>query len=302
MRVVFFGTPHFAKEILATLLDHHIEVAAVVTRKDKPLGRSQKQVPPPVKTFALEKKLPVYQPDKASDPEFATFLKSLDADFFVIAAFSEILKENLLEVPRFGCINVHASLLPKYRGAAPVQRCIMEGEKESGVTIMKIDAGLDTGGILAVEKTPIHQDMTAGELAEVLVEIGSKKLLDVIQNFDSYPLIEQNDEEASYAKKLKLEDGYISWDRPAQVIYNQIRGCTPKPGAWTEVEVRGEKKRFKIKKARLSSLQGEIGEVVGEPLTIACQTGAIELLEVQLEGKKAMTSEIFMRGINKILF
>lgn len=302
LKIVFFGTPYIASEILKYLLEHQVEVLAVVTKPDKPVGRKSELAPPPVKVTAQKYHLPVHQPKKASDPEFVSYLKTLGADLFVVAAFSEILKENLLEVPPLGCINVHASLLPKYRGAAPIQRCIMAGEKESGVTIMRMDKGLDTGGMLLVVKTPILPDMTAGELAEQLIKIGSKALLDVIKNFEAYPPTAQREEISSYAKKLTPEDGEISWNAPASDVYNLIRGVTPKPGAWCTVEVRGEKKRLKLKKARLSHLQGSAGQIVGKPLIIACQSGAIELLEVQLEGKKQLTSDIFMRGIDNIKF
>ena len=302
MKIVFFGTPAIAAAILNSLLDHAVDVVAVVTRPDKPVGRKKELVPPPVKRLALERNLPVYQPPKASDPSFVSFLKELGADLFVVAAYSEILKENLLETPPLGCINVHASLLPKYRGAAPIERCIMAGEKESGVTIMKMDKGLDTGGMLKVVKTPIGPDMNAGELALKLIEIGSEALLDVIQNFEAYTPVPQPDEPTVYAKKLSPEDGQILWDAPAEEIYNRIRGVSPKPGAWCMVQVRGEQKRLKVKRARLSSLKGEAGRVVGEPLIIACQTGAIELLNVQLEGKKELSSELFVRGIDNIKF
>ncbi len=302
LKIVFFGTPSIAGEILKYLLDNQVEVLAVVTKQDKPLGRKKELIPPPVKVLAKERGIAVYQPVKASDPEFVSFLKTLHADLFVVAAFSEILKENLLEVSRLGCINVHASLLPKFRGAAPIQRCIMAGEKESGVTIMMMDKGLDTGGMLTVVKTSIYPDMNAGELAEQLIIIGSKALLHVIQNFEAYTPIAQKNEESTYAKKLSLEDAEIMWDAPADQIYNQIRGVSPKPGAWCIVEVHGERKRLKLKKARLSSLQGIPGKIVGKPLIVACQSGAIEILEVQLEGKKELPSELFMRGTDNIKF
>ena len=293
MRLVFFGTPRIAAEILKTLLAHQIDVVAVVTKADKPMGRSGKLIPPPVKQVAVEKNIPCYQPPKASDPKFVEELKALNADLFVVAAFSEIFKENLLEVPRFGCINVHASLLPKYRGAAPIQRCIMAGEKESGVTIMQMDRGLDTGGMIAVAKTPILPDMTAGELTEELTKLGAEALVGVIKNFNTIKIVPQPAGETTYAKKVSLEDGEIVWDRPAEQVYAHIRGVTPKPGAWCFVEVRGVKKRLKIWRARLGG---------NGALIVPCLTGSIELLEVQLEGKRRMESFEFMRGIDKINF
>lgn len=302
MRIVFFGTPRIASEILKCLLEHNIDVIAVVTKKDKPLGRSGKLVPPAVKVLAEQKAIPCHQPVKASDPEFVDYLKTLDADLFVVAAFSEIFKEGLLDVPRFGCINVHASLLPKYRGAAPIQRCIMAGEVESGVTIMQMDRGLDTGGMIAVVKTPILPDMTAGELMIELTKLGGSALVDVIKNFNDIEVTPQPAGETFYAKKVSLEDGEVVWNRPAEKVYAQIRGVTPKPGAWCWVEIRGVKKRLKICSARLSSLSGSVGEVVEGPLIIACSSGAIELLEVQVEGKRRMESDELMRGVDNIIF
>jgi len=302
VRVVFFGTPHFAREILDDLLKHHVEVVAVVTKEDKPLGRSQKKIPPAVKVLAEERGIAVYQPQKASSEEFVSFLKTLKSDLFIVAAFSEILKSNLLGVPRLGCINVHASLLPKYRGAAPIARAIWEGEKESGVSIMKIDEGLDTGGVLAMEKIPIPPDMTAGELSEKMVEVGAKKLFEVLQNFSSYSPVAQKDDASCYAKKITAEDCEVHWDKPSSQVYRQIRALLPKPGPWCRVKVRGEEKRLKILKARECSSSGVAGQIVKKPLTIACKEGSIELLEVQLEGKKPMKSDEFIRGVDNIVF
>ncbi len=287
------------------MLTNGIQVVAVVTKADKPVGRKGTPQPPAVKKLALAHNLPIYQPEKASDPEFVTFLKTLDADLYVVAAFSEILKENLLEAPRLGCINVHASILPKYRGAAPIQRCIMAGEKESGVTIMAMDKGLDTGGILSIAKTPITEEMTAGELAIKLTEIGSKALIDVIKNFETITPQPQPEGETCYAKKLKPEDGKIDWNQPCETIHNLIRGVSPKPGAWCEVLVRGVKKKLSIKKASqeptLSGKPGEILSTGSKSLLVACQTGALSLDIVQLEGKKALAINEFLRGFHNCI-
>lgn len=304
MRIVFFGTPQFAKTILEYLLEQGGDIVAVVTRPDRPKGRSNKPIPSPVKEFALEKKLPVYQPPKASAPEFATFLKGLDADFFVVAAYAEILKENVLEIPKFGCINVHGSILPKYRGAAPIQRAIMAGEEETGVTIMKMALEMDAGDILAIQKTPIPENMTAGELTEKLAEIGKAALwgsLCEVQKGEAKPT-KQNPEEASYAKKLRSEDGEIKWAKPCHEVYNHIRGVTPKPGAWCWVEMKGEKKRLLIKKALLQpSHSGEPGEILSKKeFIVGCASGAVQLLEVQLEGKKTVEGNAFLRGASNV--
>jgi len=304
MRVVFFGTPKFAADILKYLLEKNVEIIAVITRPDKPKGRSKTASPSPVKELADGHSIPVYQPQKTSDPEFIPVLKALQADLFIVAAFAEILKTNVLELPRIGCINVHGSILPAYRGAAPIQRAVMAGEKESGVTIMKMALELDAGDILSIAKTPITEDMTSGELTDKLAELGSEALWEVVQKLEKgeIPSIAQDSTKATYAKKLKHEDGEISWSRPFEEVYNHIRGVTPKPGAWVWVEVKGEKKRLVIRKARKEfNIQGKPGEIVSKSpyeLVIACQNGGIRLLEIQLEGKKAMPSDAFLRGIS----
>lgn len=304
MRVVFFGTPQFAQTILAYLIDKNVEIAAVVTRPDQAVGRSKALVPPPVKELALAKSLPVYQPTKASDPEFASFLNTLDADFFIVSAYAEILKQNILDIPRLGCINVHASILPKYRGAAPIQRSIMAGETETGVTIMKMALKMDAGDILAIRKTDITPEMTAGELMQKLADLGKEALLEVIQKMMNGEEIgeKQDSSEATFAKKLHLEDGEIDWFQPCETVHNQIRGVTPKPGAWCWVELKGVKRRLLIKKSSLQpQTEGEAAEIdrkESSKLIVGCGKGSVRLLNVQLEGKKMMTDEEFLRGIH----
>jgi methionyl-tRNA formyltransferase len=304
MRIVFFGTPLFAKTILEYLLKQDCEIVAVVTRPDKAKGRSSELVFSPVKTFALEHQIPLFQPPKASDPSFVPLLKELNADFFVVAAYAEILKESVLQLPKMGCINVHGSILPKYRGAAPVQRAIIAGETESGVTIMKMAAQLDAGDILAIRKTSIPATMSAGELMEVLANLGKEALWEVLLALTkgTAKAIPQDVSQASYAKKLLPQEGEIDWNRPAESNHNQIRGFTPNPGAWCWVVIKGEKKRLLIKKALphpSSGIPGEILPSLKTELIIACQTGSLSLLEVQLEGKKQMSAAEFLRGISK---
>jgi methionyl-tRNA formyltransferase len=305
MRIVFFGTPVFAQTILSYLYENQVEIAAVVTKPDKPQLRSRQPVPSPVKQFAQEKGLPVYQPIKASDPAFVSgVLAPLKADLFIVAAFSEILKENLLNLPSLGCINVHASLLPKYRGAAPIQRCIMDGQKESGVTIMAMDVGLDTGAMYKKIAVPIMPDMTAGELADQLAQKGAEGMLAVIQELKSgkAKAIVQPLDGATYAKKLTSEDGQVNWGLSSEEVYNHIRGVTPKPGAWCFVTIKGEAKRMRILKARqVATLQSSVAKLTStktHPLLIGCAQGGISLLDVQLEGKKAMSAQSFINGIS----
>lgn len=258
-------------------------------------------MPSAVKQCALERNLPLFQPLKASDPQFIQMtLAPLGIDVCIVAAFSEILKEPLLTLPKKGCINVHASLLPKYRGAAPIQRCIMEGETESGVTIMAMDVGLDTGGMLRQVIVPIAPDMTAGELSIELAHRGAEALWEVLQQVAAGTIhaTPQPPTGSCYAKKLTAEDGHILWNRPSHIVYNHIRAVTPKPGAWCAIEIRGERKRLMIRKARhcpdIVSTPGHIDS----PLVIACQSGGIALLELQLEGKKSLTTQQFLNGID----
>jgi methionyl-tRNA formyltransferase len=302
MRIVFFGTPKFASTILEYLAKQPIEIAAVVSRPDKPKGRSGQPQPTAVKITAEKHGIPVYQPLKASDPEFASFLKSLDADLFVVAAYAEILRQNILEIPRLGCINVHGSVLPKYRGAAPVQRALMAGEKETGVSIMKMALEMDAGDVYSIVKIPISEEMTAGELFDEMAIVGAKALWDVIGKLEKGEIkaVAQDHSQATFTKKVKPEEGEIDWSRPAEEIHNQIRGLTPNPGAWCWVEVRGAKKRLSVKKARVDSKHaGEAGTLVPihSKLIVNCGEEALELLEVQLEGKKSLSAVDFLRGI-----
>lgn len=302
MRIVFFGTPQFASTILEYLAKQPIEIAAVVSRPDKPKGRSGQPQPTAVKITAEKHGIPVYQPLKASDGEFASFLKSLDADLFVVAAYAEILRQNILEIPRLGCINVHGSVLPKYRGAAPVQRALMAGEKETGVSIMKMALEMDAGDVYSIVKIPIPEEMTAGELFDEMAIVGAKALWDVIGKLEKGEInaVVQDHSQATFAKKVKPEEGEIDWSRPAEEIHNQIRGLTPNPGAWCWVEVRGSKKRLSVKKARVDSKHaGEAGTLVPvhSKLIVNCGEKALELLEVQLEGKKSLSAVDFLRGI-----
>lgn len=302
MRIVFFGTPHFAAIILNYLIEQPVEIAAVVSRPDKPKGRSKKPQPTALKSVAKQHNIPIYQPKKASDPEFVAFLKTLDADLFIVAAYAEILKENILTLPHLGCINVHGSILPQYRGAAPVQRALMAGEKQTGVSIMKMVLEMDAGDVYSIVKIPIPEEMTAGELFDEMAGIGAKALWDVMQKLEKGEIqaIAQDHTQATFAKKVTPEDGEIDWKKPVQEIHNQIRGLTPNPGAWCWACVRGMKKRLNIKKARAVSKHfGQPGGfvVLQSKLLVNCKEGALELVEVQLEGKKPMFAEVFLRGV-----
>lgn len=310
MRVVYFGTPLFAAHVLEYLLEHQVNVVAVISKPDRPKGRSGTPVPTPVKAVALaiNPLLPVFQPEIVSAPEFADVLKAFEADLFVVVAYGEIIKQHLLDMPLKACINLHGSLLPKYRGAAPIQRCIMDGETESGVTIMHMVKKMDAGDMISKVVVPISPELTFGELEQSLCEVGKKALLDAIHAFETseHPPVSQDHSPATFASKIELEDCEIKWDRPAQELHNLVRGVNPYPGAWCYVHVKGEKKRLKISRTKVISCEKNIpGTLINVNQTkgnllIATGDQALELLDVQLEGKKSMSSEELTRGISRL--
>ncbi|MFI5344310.1 MAG: methionyl-tRNA formyltransferase [Chlamydiales bacterium] len=309
MKIIFFGTPLFAAEVLEYLLQLGVEVCAVVSKPDRPKGRSKESVPTPVKMAALHHHppLPVYQPEVVSTAEFAAVLKAYEADLFVVVAFGEIIKQNLLDLPRLGCINLHASLLPKYRGAAPIQHCIINGETETGVTIMHMVRKMDAGDMIEIVSVPIGPETTFGELEQTLCDIGKQALLKVICEFaeGSPRQLPQDHSKATLAPKIELEDCQIRWDQPAKNIHDLVRGVNPYPGAWCMIELRGVLKRLKINRTRLVPYPHAAPGTILNPshpnanLLIASADQAIELLEIQLEGRKLMSSAEFARGISR---
>ncbi len=302
MKIIFFGTSKFAAEILQFLVQKKLSILAVVTQPDKPKGRSQKVSESPVKEISKKylPNSPLFQPAQASDPVFIEQMKNLRPDLFVVVGFGQILKEELLQVPRIAPINVHASLLPKYRGAAPIQRCLMAGEAKSGITLIHMTKDLDAGDILGVAEVAISQDMTAGELTEKLMQAAKPLLLRVI---DKLPKgVKQDGTKATYAKKLAAEEFQIFWDFPAEQIHNRIRALSPKPGAFSYLHINQEKKRLKILKSTLSSKKGEAPGQIFPPMIVICKDGAIEIQEVQLEGKKAMSCQEFLKGVQGKIF
>ncbi len=307
MRVIFFGTPLFAANVLQYLLQNQVNIVAVIAKPDRPKGRSKVPVIPPVKSVALSHNppLPVHQPEVVSSPEFADILRAYKADLFVVVAYGEIIKQHLLDMPHKACINLHASLLPKYRGAAPIQRCIMEGEIESGITVIHMVKKMDAGDMIKKVNVLIGPETTFGELEQNLCEIGKKALLEVIQEFNaSVPSRSPQEHfQATLAPKIELEDCKICWTRPAQEIHNLVRGVNPHPGAWCHVLIKGHKKRLKINRVRIVPCEKikpctivNLNQVKGN-LLIATGVHALELVEIQLEGKKTMSSEELVRGI-----
>ncbi len=304
MKIVFFGTSSFAATILEYLLQHSVNIVAVVTRPDRPFGRAQKIKPPPVKEALLRLRpdLPLLQPEKASTPAFAETLASFAPDLFVVVAYGEILKQNILDIPKKGCINVHASLLPKYRGAAPIQRCLWDGCKETGVTIMEMVLEMDAGDMLAQAKMDISDNMTRGGLEQKLQELACPLLLEVIKNIErgSVQKISQNPQLVIFAPKIPVQEEKISWHEPAQRIHNQIRALSPQPGAWCQIKIQDVAKRLKIKRSQVVHQSGEPGAILSShnELVVACGQEALQLIEVQLEGKKSLSIQEFLRGMN----
>ncbi|SPN73769.1 Methionyl-tRNA formyltransferase,methionyl-tRNA formyltransferase,Folate-dependent phosphoribosylglycinamide formyltransferase PurN,methionyl-tRNA formyltransferase,Formyl transferase [Chlamydia serpentis] len=305
LKVVYFGTPTFAATVLKDLLDQKVQVVGVVTRVDKPQKRSAQPIPSPVKTVALTHHLPLLQPSKASDPQFIEELRTFGADVFIVVAYGAILRQVVLDIPRYGCYNLHAGLLPAYRGAAPIQRCIMNGATESGNTVIRMDAGMDTGDMANTTHVLIHSDMTSGELAAILASQGAGVLIKTLRQIESgdLQLVSQNPALATIASKLSKEEGQVPWDRPAKEAYAHIRGVTPAPGAWTFFSFSAKApKRLMIRKASLLAEEGGYGPpgtiVVTDrqELAIACSEGAICLHEVQVEGKSSMSSKSFLNG------
>ncbi len=299
MRVLFAGTPAFAVRILQGLAaNKEVELVGVITQPDKPQGRKGVLTPSAVKEYALSRGLTVYQPVKIKSPEFVEILRGLETDVMVVAAYGQILSEEILHLPRFGCINVHGSLLPKYRGAAPAQFAILNGEKESGVTIMQMDKGMDTGAMLMKVKVPITENMTAGELLEQLAEAGDGALQQVLAALgtDRYRPVAQDEGEASYAHLLKREMERIEWGDAAQNIHNKVRAFNPEPGAYTLLP---NGKQLKIWQSVLTEGDGRPGEVLAvekKSFVVAAGEGAIRILQVQPAGKKPMPAGDFLNS------
>lgn len=303
MKVIYFGTPLISAHVLEFLLANGIEVVAVISKPDKPKGRSGTPLPTPVKIVAQQFNIPVFQPEKVSDPLFAPILQEFHADLFVVVAYGEIIKQHLLEMPKLGCINLHVSLLPKYRGAAPIQRAIIEGETITGVSIIHMVKKMDAGNVIETASTPIPLDMTFGELETHLEELGKTTLLNVINKFQTAipPSIPQDESKVTFAPKIELEDCQIHWEQPSKKIHNLVRGVNPYPVAWCSVSLRGENKRLKVYKTKIRpDLKGKPGTILSsskENLIIATGDSSLELLDIQLEGKKMMPSKAFIQGI-----
>ncbi len=299
MKIVFMGTPDFAVRSLETLIHSKHEVIGVVTQPDKPKGRGKTIQMTPVKELALEHGIPVFQPKRIRNEEAIAHVKEWNPDVIVVAAFGQLLPKEIIDMPQYGCLNIHASLLPKYRGASPIQQAVINGEKESGVTIMKMDEGLDTGDMLKKKSVLLDEKETGESLHDKLALLGGPLMLEVLEELEkgTAVLTPQKDEESSYAKMLKKDMGHIDWEKPATVIECLIRGLNSWPSAYTGFEG----KTLKIWNADVVEENSEYnpGTIVRtEKDAVFVQTGEglLKLKEVQLEGKKRMDMAAFLRG------
>lgn len=301
MRIVFMGTPDFAVGSLQALCESgKHEILAVVTQPDRPKGRGNKLLQTPVKEYALEQGLTVYQPQKVKTPEFVELLHELQPELIVVAAFGQFLSKEILELPKYGCINVHASLLPKYRGAAPIQYAIIKGEKESGVTIMQMDIGMDTGAMLDKVVVPIEENTTMGELHDALREQGATLVLQVIDKIAAGTAVAepQDDAQATYATLLDRSMEHIDWSKTAQEVHNLIRGFNPAPSTFTKLPNGKSLKIWGSKMTDKSSAAaaGTVIETGKHSFFVACGEGVLEITEVQPESKKRMPAQVFLNG------
>jgi methionyl-tRNA formyltransferase len=300
LRVAFFGTPAFAAPTLAALLDSRHQVVGVVTQPDRPRGRGQKPTLAPVKQLALERGLPVLQPEKLKDPAFLEAFAAWGADLGVVAAYGRIIPEIVIGTPPLGLINVHASLLPRYRGAAPVHRAVLAGDTVTGVTIMRIVRELDAGAMFARVERPIPPDATSEDVERDLAGVGAPLLVDVVDAIAGGHAHEepQDDDRATYAAKITREEGLIDWTRPAAAIHNQVRGLWPWPHAWTFLD----RARLIVRRTTVVSTRaggeapGTVTGASGDRWDVACGEGVVRLVEVQPEGRRAMKARDFLAG------
>ena len=295
MRIIFMGTPDFAVPTLRALASAGHDMCAVYTQPPRPAGRGKKLRASPVQSAAEELGIAVLSPKSLKSPEEQAAFAAFKADVAVVAAYGLILPQAVLDAPAKGCLNVHASILPRWRGAAPIHRAIMAGDPVTGVTIMQMEAGLDTGPMLSTIRTPIERK-TTGELTEELADLGGRLMADTLRELDKHVPIEQDDDDATYAPKIDKAEARIDWSKPASEIERLVRGLAPFPGAWFETQNGGKAERVKMLSADISDAQGEPGRVLDDALTIACGSSAIAPTRLQPAGKPAMDIDDFLRG------
>jgi methionyl-tRNA formyltransferase len=298
LRLIFMGTPDFAVPTLLELVAHGHEIAAVYTRAPKPAGRGMKLQPTPVEHEARRLGIPVLTPKTLRTPEALEEFRAHVADAAVVVAYGMILPQAILDAPRLGCFNLHASLLPRWRGAAPINRAIMAGDAETGVMVMKMDVGLDTGDVAMAERLTITDTMTAAELHDALAPLGADLMVRAVGGLErgGLQLARQSEEGVTYAAKIEKAEARIDWSRPAREVLRHIHGLSPFPGAWCEAALDGETARIKVLRCEPATGEGAPGEVLDDRLTIACGNGAIRILELQRAGKAPMQAADFLRG------
>ncbi|NLY77343.1 MAG: methionyl-tRNA formyltransferase [Tissierellia bacterium] len=299
MKIVFMGTPEFAVPSLEALHNSGHKISLVITQKDKPKGRGKKLLPTPVKEKALELGLEVYQPDSVNSQESIERLKEINPDCIVVVAFGQILKKDVLNIAKYGCLNVHASILPKYRGAAPINWAIINGEEKTGITIMEMDEGLDTGDILKIREISIEEDDDSSTLADKLAKVGSELIVETLMDVekDNITKIPQNDELSSYAPMLSKAMGRIDWNKNGENIVNLVRGLKPWPLAYTQYKGQ-DVKIHKVKKVEKFSQEpnGMVVKVTHEGIYVNCQDSCIVIEQLQFPGKKKLHVSEYLRG------
>ncbi len=292
MNVIFMGTPDYAEKILERLvLDSEINVVAVYTQPDKPVGRKKLLTAPPVKTLALKNSIDVYQPQRLRDDGVVAELLKIKCDYIVVAAYGQILPLAILN--HAPCINLHASILPQYRGASPIQQTLLNNDAQTGVTAMLMEEGLDTGDILKIEKIDVDSEIMVEALFERLTEVAADLTLDVLQNFESYSAVKQNDAEATHCKKITKKDGAVFFD-DAQTLYNKYRAFTPWPGIYLESGLK--LKKIALESAIKTGESGEILEITKESIVVACKKGSLRIFSVQPQSKKEMSVISYING------
>ena len=299
MKIVFMGTPDFAVGALEALIEAGHEVVAVVTQPDKPKGRGKEMQMTPVKACAVKHNIEVFQPIKIKTPEAVEVLKGYQADLFVVAAFGQILSKEILDMPKYGCVNIHASLLPKYRGAAPIQWAILDGEKETGVTIMQMNEGLDTGDMLTKVIVPIEDTDTGESLFDKLAEAGAKLLVETIPQMEAGTLHAeaQDDAKSTYAKMIKKEMGHMDWEKEAVVLERLVRGMNSWPSAYTYLNGKTLKVwEASVEESASNAAVGEVVEVTKDSIKVQTGKDLLVLKQIQLEGKKRMDVAAFLLG------
>ena len=298
LRLIFMGTPDFAVPTLLALHGAGHEIAAVYTRAAKPAGRGMKLQPSPVEVEVRRLGIAVETPSSLKTPEASEKFRAHDADAAVVVAYGMILPQAILDAPKLGCFNLHASLLPRWRGAAPINRAIMEGDAETGVMVMKMDAGLDTGDVAMAERMAIAEAMTASDLHDALARLGADLMVRAIGALErgKLQLTRQSECGVTYAAKIEKAEARIDWNRPARAVLRHIHGLSPFPGAWCEMEIDGGQVRVKILRCELAAGSGEPGQLLDDRLAVACKEGAIRILELQRAGKGAMKAQEFLRG------